>query len=146
MYLFTCSQPSTNGRHISPPMLLLLIKPAGVVVLQIHAHRAVQINVLVLTSCAHMQGMTAHYLTSDAHANLIKAGDWCLIHGVGGGTCQWAAQVCIANRYVSLSLSLSLSLFLSLPICTRSLCLHVHCSPCIYVHWCLIHCVNGGTC
>merc|ERR1711865_972794 len=24
---------------------------------------------------------------------LIKEGEWCLIHGVGGGTCQWAAQM-----------------------------------------------------
>ena len=39
------------------------------------------------------QGMTAHYLTSSAHADLISPGDWCLIHGVGGGTCQWAAQM-----------------------------------------------------
>mmetsp|Transcript_28057 Transcript_28057/g.50971 ORF Transcript_28057/g.50971 Transcript_28057/m.50971 type:complete len:643 (-) Transcript_28057:240-2168(-) len=40
-----------------------------------------------------VQGMTAHYLTSSAHAQLIKEGEWCLIHGVGGGTCQWAAQM-----------------------------------------------------
>jgi NADPH2:quinone reductase len=24
---------------------------------------------------------------------LIKPGEWCLIHGVAGGTCQWAAQM-----------------------------------------------------
>lgn len=46
----------------------------------------------VATSCV-VQGLTAHYLTSSAHADLIKEGDWCLIHGVGGGTCQWAAQM-----------------------------------------------------
>lgn len=46
----------------------------------------------VATSCV-VQGMTAHYLTSSAHADLIKEGEWCLIHGVGGGTCQWAAQM-----------------------------------------------------
>lgn len=46
----------------------------------------------VATSCV-VQGMTAHYLTSSAHANLIAPGEWCLIHGVGGGTCQWAAQM-----------------------------------------------------
>merc|ERR1712238_95783 len=40
-----------------------------------------------------VQGLTAHYLTSSAHAGLIKPGEWCLIHGVGGGTCQWAAQM-----------------------------------------------------
>jgi len=39
--------------------------------------------------------MTAHYLTSTCNADLIKPGEWCLIHGVGGGTCQWAAQVCL---------------------------------------------------
>ncbi len=40
-----------------------------------------------------VQGMTAHYLTTSAHADLIKPGEWCLIHGTGGGTCQWAAQM-----------------------------------------------------
>ena len=46
----------------------------------------------VATSCV-VQGMTAHYLTTSAHADLIKPGEWCLIHGVAGGTCQWAAQM-----------------------------------------------------
>jgi len=46
----------------------------------------------IATSCV-VQGMTAHYLTTSAHADLIKGGEWCLIHGVGGGTCQWAAQM-----------------------------------------------------
>lgn len=46
----------------------------------------------VATSCV-VQGLTAHYLTSSAHADLIQPGEWCLIHGVGGGTCQWAAQM-----------------------------------------------------
>ena len=46
----------------------------------------------VATSCV-VQGLTAHYLTSTSHADLIKPGEWCLIHGVGGGTCQWAAQM-----------------------------------------------------
>lgn len=46
----------------------------------------------VATSCV-VQGLTAHYLTTSAHAGLIKPGEWCLIHGVGGGTCQWAAQM-----------------------------------------------------
>ncbi|KAJ1477901.1 chaperonin 10-like protein, partial [Baffinella frigidus] len=45
----------------------------------------------VATACG-VQGMTAHYLTSTCNADLIKPGEWCLIHGVGGGTCQWAAQ------------------------------------------------------
>ena len=48
-------------------------------------------RVLMLSCCA--QGMTAHYLTDTCNAGLIKAGEWTLIHGVGGGTCQWAAQV-----------------------------------------------------
>ena len=39
------------------------------------------------------QGLTAHYLTHDAHAGLAKPGDWMLIHGTGSGTCQWAAQM-----------------------------------------------------
>jgi NADPH2:quinone reductase len=46
----------------------------------------------VATSCV-VQGLTAHYLTSSAHAGLIQPGEWCLIHGVAGGTCQWAAQM-----------------------------------------------------
>merc|ERR1712232_204882 len=46
----------------------------------------------VATSCV-VQGLTAHYLTTSAHADLIQPGEWCLIHGVGGGTCQWAAQM-----------------------------------------------------
>merc|ERR1719162_2054132 len=46
----------------------------------------------VATSCV-VQGMTAHYLTTSAHADLIQSGEWCLIHGVSGGTCQWAAQM-----------------------------------------------------
>ena len=46
----------------------------------------------VATSCV-VQGLTAHYLTTSAHADLIKPGEWCLIHGIGGGTCQWAAQM-----------------------------------------------------
>lgn len=46
----------------------------------------------VATSCV-VQGLTAHYLTSSAHADLIKPGEWVLIHGVAGGTCQWAAQM-----------------------------------------------------
>lgn len=50
------------------------------------------VGIDVATSCV-VQGMTAHYLTASAHANLIQPGEWCLIHGVGGGTCQWAAQM-----------------------------------------------------
>jgi len=52
----------------------------------------------VATACV-VQGLTAHYLTSDAHAGLIKPGEWCLIHGVGGGTCQWAAQMARIKGY-----------------------------------------------
>lgn len=52
----------------------------------------------VATSCV-VQGLTAHYLTSTAHADLIKKGEWMLIHGVGGGTCQWAAQMAKNQGY-----------------------------------------------
>lgn len=52
----------------------------------------------VATSCV-VQGLTAHYLTTSAHADLIKEGEWCLIHGVGGGTCQWAAQMAKIRGY-----------------------------------------------
>lgn len=51
-----------------------------------------EVGLDIATSCV-VQGMTAHYLTSSAHADLIKEGEWCLIHGVAGGTCQWAAQM-----------------------------------------------------
>jgi len=57
-----------------------------------------EIGLDVATACV-VQGLTAHYLTSDAHAGLIKAGDWCLVHGVGGGTCQWAAQMARLRGY-----------------------------------------------
>mmetsp|Transcript_16653 Transcript_16653/g.25155 ORF Transcript_16653/g.25155 Transcript_16653/m.25155 type:complete len:367 (+) Transcript_16653:124-1224(+) len=52
----------------------------------------------VATSCV-VQGLTAHYLTSTCHADLIKEGEWMLIHGVGGGTCQWAAQMAKLRGY-----------------------------------------------
>merc|ERR1719273_489718 len=56
------------------------------------------VGVDVATSCV-VQGLTAHYLTSSAHADLIQPGEWCLIHGVGGGTCQWAAQMAKIRGY-----------------------------------------------
>lgn len=57
-----------------------------------------EIGLDVATSCV-VQGMTAHYLTTSAHADLIKPGEWCLIHGVAGGTCQWAAQMAKLRGY-----------------------------------------------
>mmetsp|Transcript_20648 Transcript_20648/g.30462 ORF Transcript_20648/g.30462 Transcript_20648/m.30462 type:complete len:369 (-) Transcript_20648:210-1316(-) len=57
-----------------------------------------EVELDVATSCV-VQGLTAHYLTSSAHADLIKEGEWCLIHGVGGGTCQWAAQMAKIRGY-----------------------------------------------
>ena len=45
------------------------------------------------------QGLTAHYLTNHAHAGLVQPGEWMLIHGVGGGTCQWAAQMAKLKGY-----------------------------------------------
>jgi NADPH:quinone reductase len=56
------------------------------------------VSLEVATSCV-VQGLTAHYLTTSAHADLIKPGEWCLIHGVGGGTCQWAAQMAKIRGY-----------------------------------------------
>merc|ERR1719401_2986779 len=52
----------------------------------------------IATACV-VQGLTAHYLTTSAHAGLIQPGEWCLIHGVGGGTCQWAAQMAKIRGY-----------------------------------------------
>ena len=50
------------------------------------------------TACM-TQGLTAHYLTNSAHAGLVQPGEWMLIHGVGGGTCQWAAQMAKLKGY-----------------------------------------------
>lgn len=69
----------TYGEYTAVPAAKLLPVPDGV-------------SLEVATSCV-VQGLTAHYLTTSAHADLIKPGEWCLIHGVGGGTCQWAAQM-----------------------------------------------------
>lgn len=52
----------------------------------------------VATACV-VQGLTAHYLVTSAHADLVKEGEWMLIHGVGGGTCQWAAQMAKIKGY-----------------------------------------------
>jgi NADPH2:quinone reductase len=46
-----------------------------------------------------VQGLTAHYLVTDATAGLIKSGDWCLIFSVGSGTTQWAAQMAKLQGY-----------------------------------------------
>lgn len=69
----------TYGEYTAVPAAKLLPVPDGV-------------SLEVATSCV-VQGLTAHYLTTSAHADLIKPGEWCLIHGVAGGTCQWAAQM-----------------------------------------------------
>jgi len=52
----------------------------------------------VATACM-VQGLTAHYLTHSAHADLIKPGEWMLIHGTGSGACQWAAQIAKIKGY-----------------------------------------------
>ena len=46
-----------------------------------------------------VQGLTAHYLTTDAHANLIAPGQWMLIHAAAGGTGQLAVQMAKAQGY-----------------------------------------------
>jgi NADPH2:quinone reductase len=56
----------------------------------IHVPDNVPMDVAV---CCPVQAVTAHYLTQDAHAGLIKPGEWMLIHGASGGTGQWAVQV-----------------------------------------------------
>lgn len=45
------------------------------------------------------QGLTAHYLTHECHAGLVQKGEWMLIHGVGSGACQWAAQIAKIKGY-----------------------------------------------
>lgn len=49
--------------------------------------------------CGMLQGLTAHYLVTDATGGLVKAGDWMLIYGVGSGTGQWAAQMAKLQGY-----------------------------------------------
>jgi NADPH2:quinone reductase len=46
-----------------------------------------------------VQGLTAHYLVTDATAGLISPGEWCLIYSVGSGTCQWASQMAKLQGY-----------------------------------------------
>ena len=48
---------------------------------------------LDVATSAVVQGLTAHYLVTSAHAGLIQPGEWMLIHGAGGGTCQWACYM-----------------------------------------------------
>ena len=46
-----------------------------------------------------VQGLTAHYLTTDAHAGLIQPGQWMLIHAAAGGTGQLAVQMAKRKGY-----------------------------------------------
>jgi len=46
-----------------------------------------------------VQGMTAHYLVTDATAGLTRKGDWILMYSVGSGTCQWACQLAKLKGY-----------------------------------------------
>ena len=46
-----------------------------------------------------VQGLTAHYLVTSAHAQLIQQNEWCLIYSVGSGTGQWAAQMAKLRGY-----------------------------------------------
>lgn len=55
-------------------------------------------DIKVALACM-VQGLTAHYLVTSAHANLIQPGEWCLIYSVGSGTCQWAAQMAKIRGY-----------------------------------------------
>ena len=56
------------------------------------------ISMEVALACM-VQGLTAHYLVTDATAGLIHKGEWCLIYSVGSGTCQWAAQMAKLQGY-----------------------------------------------
>ena len=49
--------------------------------------------------CSMVQGMTAHYLVTDATAGLTQIGDWMLMYSVGSGTCQWACQLAKLKGY-----------------------------------------------
>jgi NADPH2:quinone reductase len=56
------------------------------------------IDMKIALACM-VQGLTAHYLITSAHANLIQKEEWCLIYSVGSGTCQWAAQMAKIQGY-----------------------------------------------
>ena len=46
-----------------------------------------------------VQGLTAHYLVSSAHAQLIQPNEWCLIYSIASGTGQWTAQMAKIRGY-----------------------------------------------
>ena len=54
----------------------------------------------VAVACV-VQGMTAHYLTTSAHADLVKPGEWMLIHGVSGGTCSETLKPSFSRSKIS---------------------------------------------
>jgi NADPH2:quinone reductase len=54
---------------------------------------------LQLAVACMTQGLTAHYLVTDAPSSLIKSGEWCLIYSVASGTTQWAAQMAKLQGY-----------------------------------------------
>ena len=69
---------------------------------RVPASKVVKIPVDVSTEdalCGWVQGLTAHYLVTDATAGLMKEGDWMLMYSVGSGTCQWACQLAKINGY-----------------------------------------------
>jgi NADPH2:quinone reductase len=69
---------------------------------KVHVTKAVKIPSKVSIEaalCCMVQGLTAHYLVTDATASLTKVGDWVLIYSVGSGTCQWAAQLAKLKGY-----------------------------------------------
>ena len=67
-----------------------------------------------------VQGLTAHYLTTDATVGLIKPSEWCLIYSVGSGTCQWAAQMAKLRGYKVIGTT-SVSKQASAPKCCHEL-------------------------
>ena len=61
---------------------------------------AVPNDIDMTTALACMvQGLTAHYLVTSAHAGILQPNEWCLIHSVASGTCQWAAQIAKLQGY-----------------------------------------------
>lgn len=57
-----------------------------------------QLTIEAAITCM-MQGLTAHYLVTDAQAGHSKKGDWILIYSVTSGTGQWAAQIAKLQGY-----------------------------------------------
>lgn len=81
----TYMSPESYAEYTSVPVAKCVPVPDG-------------LDLDVAVACM-IQGLTAHYLTGSAHANLVRPGEWVLVYSVGSGTCQWAAQMAKIRGY-----------------------------------------------